>query len=44
LTLVYTYTLVAATNQLVVRVARKDGENARVFDPDVKLAYQRSPT
>jgi hypothetical protein len=42
LTLVYTYTLVAPTNQLVLRVGRKDGDDVRPFDPDVKLVYQRA--
>ena len=42
LTLVYTYTLVAPTNQLVLRVGRKDGDQVRTFDPDVKLVYQRT--
>jgi hypothetical protein len=41
LTLVYTYTLLAASNQLVVRVNRKDGQNLRPFAPDVKLVYGR---
>jgi hypothetical protein len=41
LTLVYVYTLLAASNQLVVRVNRKDGENLRPFAPDVKLVYGR---
>ncbi len=41
LTLVYSYTLLAASNQLVVRVSRKDGENLRPFAPDVKLVYGR---
>ena len=42
LTLVYTYTLLPATSQLVVRVNRKDGDNLRPFDPDVKLVYVRA--
>ena len=42
LTLVYTYTLLPATNQLVMRVNRKDGENLRPFDPDVKFVYVRA--
>jgi len=41
LTLVYTYTLLAATNQLVIRVSHKDGDALRTFDPDVKLVYVR---
>jgi hypothetical protein len=41
LTLVYTYTLLEATNQMVLRVTRKDG---RDFEPNVKLVYQRSRT
>jgi hypothetical protein len=42
LTLVYTYTLLANSRQLVVRVNRKDGQNVRPFDPDVRLVYKRS--
>jgi hypothetical protein len=42
LTLVYTYTLLAATNQLVLRVARKEGNGLQTFDPDVKLVYVRA--
>ena len=42
LTLVYTYTLLPATNQLVLRVNRKDGDNLRPFDPDVKFVYVRA--
>jgi len=41
LTLVYTYTIVKKTNQLVVRVNRKAGDNVRPFSPDVKLVYNR---
>ena len=42
LTLVYTYTLLAATNQLVLRVEHKEGDGLRTFDPDVKLVYVRA--
>jgi hypothetical protein len=42
LTLVYTYTLLTATNQLVIRVSHKDGDNVRPFDPDVKFVYVRA--
>jgi len=42
LTLVFTYTLVAASNQLVLRVDRKEGLGLRPFSPDVKLVYTRS--
>jgi hypothetical protein len=44
LTLVYTYTLLTASNQLVVRVDRKDGERLRPFSPDVKFVYNRART
>jgi len=42
LTLVYTYTLLPATNQLVLRVTHKEGDMLRTFDPDVKLVYLRA--
>lgn len=41
LTLVYTYTLLPASNQLVVRVNHRDGDKLKPFAPDVKLVYNR---
>lgn len=39
-TLVYTYTLLPKTNQLVIRVARKDDGLQRATGPEVKLVYK----
>ncbi len=43
LTLTYTYTLLPRTNQLVVRVARKDDGLQRATGPEVKLVYKLVP-
>jgi hypothetical protein len=44
LKLVCTYTLLPATNQLVLRIALQDSENRRGGGTDVKLAYNRGPS
>lgn len=40
LTVVYTYTLLPKTSQLVVRVTRKTGAASRTTSPEIKLVYK----
>jgi hypothetical protein len=44
LTVVYTYTLLPKTNQLVLRVTRKTNSTQRTPAPEIKLAYKLTPT
>jgi hypothetical protein len=43
LTVVYTYTLLPKTNQLVLRVTRKTDGTQRMPVPEIKLAYKLTP-
>jgi hypothetical protein len=40
LTVVYTYTLLPKTNQLVLRITRKAGTASRATSPEIKLVYK----
>ena len=44
LTLVYTYTLLPKTKQLVLRVTRKSEGDQRTTGPEIKLVYKLTPT